>query len=80
MKRTYDSSSRTERRNDQVEILALAKGAKDHKGEVLVEVETDKVNDEIEPPGAGRLDETRAASRLMKVGAVVAVSTRKVRF
>ncbi|HEY1269456.1 MAG TPA: lipoyl domain-containing protein [Candidatus Binatia bacterium] len=47
---------------DQVKILRWLKqtGERVEKGEPLLEVETDKVNVEIEAPGAGRLVEIRA--------------------
>lgn len=44
------------------------------KGEALLEVETDKVNVEIESPGDGRLSEINAREGdFVKFGAVVAV-------
>jgi pyruvate/2-oxoglutarate dehydrogenase complex dihydrolipoamide acyltransferase (E2) component len=48
--------------SDEVKILRWLKpkGAKVRKGEALLEVETDKVNVEIEAPEDGLLDETTA--------------------
>jgi 2-oxoglutarate dehydrogenase E2 component (dihydrolipoamide succinyltransferase) len=44
------------------------------KGEALLEVETDKVNVEIESPGDGQLAEIKAQEgEFVKFGAVVAV-------
>jgi pyruvate/2-oxoglutarate dehydrogenase complex dihydrolipoamide acyltransferase (E2) component len=47
---------------DEVKILRWlkAKGDMVKKGEPLLEVETDKVNVEIEAPGSGLLSEVRA--------------------
>jgi pyruvate/2-oxoglutarate dehydrogenase complex dihydrolipoamide acyltransferase (E2) component len=62
--------------SDEVRILRWlkSKGATVQKGEALVEVETDKVNVEIEAPAAGQLDEIRAQEgEFVKFGAVVAV-------
>ena len=50
------------------------KGAKVRKGEALLEVETDKVNVEIESPADGRLEDINAREgEFVKFGAVVAV-------
>jgi 2-oxoglutarate dehydrogenase E2 component (dihydrolipoamide succinyltransferase) len=48
--------------SDQVKVLSWLKqtGERVEKGEPLLEVETDKVNVEIEAPDAGRLVEIRA--------------------
>ena len=48
--------------SDHVKILRWLKqtGERVEKGEPLLEVETDKVNVEIESPGAGRLVDIRA--------------------
>ena len=56
--------------SDEVRILRWlrAKGARVQKGEALVEVETDKVNVEIEAPDDGQLSEIKAQE-----GAIVAV-------
>lgn len=62
--------------SDEVRILRWlkSKGAQVQKGEALVEVETDKVNVEIEAPEGGQLDEIRAQEgEFVKFGAVVAV-------
>ncbi len=62
--------------SDEVRILRWlkTKGAKVQKGEVLLEVETDKVNVEIEAPEDGLLDEiTVQEGDFAKFGAVVAV-------
>ena len=50
------------------------KGAKVLKGEALLEVETDKVNVEVESPADGLLGQIKAAEGdFVKFGAVVAV-------
>jgi pyruvate/2-oxoglutarate dehydrogenase complex dihydrolipoamide acyltransferase (E2) component len=62
--------------SDEVRILRWlkAKGATVQKGEALLEVETDKVNVEIEAPDDGRLNEINAqAGDFVKFGAIVAV-------
>lgn len=62
--------------SDEVRILRWLKerGAKVQKGEALLEVETDKVNVEIEAPDDGRLTEINAEEGdFVKFGAVVAV-------
>jgi 2-oxoglutarate dehydrogenase E2 component (dihydrolipoamide succinyltransferase) len=62
--------------SDEVRILRWikTKGAKVQKGEALLEVETDKVNVEIESPDDGQLEEINAQEgELVKFGAVVAV-------
>ena len=62
--------------SDEVRILhwLKAKGARVQKGEALVEVETDKVNIEIEAPDDGQLNEIKAQEGdFVKFGAVVAV-------
>jgi pyruvate/2-oxoglutarate dehydrogenase complex dihydrolipoamide acyltransferase (E2) component len=62
--------------SDQVRILRWLKerGAKVQKGEALLEVETDKVNVEIESPTDGLLGQINAAEGdFVKFGAVVAV-------
>ena len=62
--------------SDEVRILRWikAKGARVQKGEALLEVETDKVNVEIESPDEGQLEEVRAQEGdFVKFGAVVAV-------
>jgi 2-oxoglutarate dehydrogenase E2 component (dihydrolipoamide succinyltransferase) len=62
--------------SDEVRILRWlkAKGAKVQKGEALLEVETDKVNVEIESPDYGELEEINAREGdFVKFGAVVAV-------
>jgi 2-oxoglutarate dehydrogenase E2 component (dihydrolipoamide succinyltransferase) len=61
---------------DEVRILRWLKekGAQVQKGEALLEVETDKVNVEIESPADGLLGQINAAEGdLVKFGAVVAV-------
>ena len=61
---------------DEVRILRWLKekGAKVQKGEALLEVETDKVNVEIESPADGLLGRINAAEGdFVKFGAVVAV-------
>jgi len=62
--------------SDEVRILRWLKerGAKVQKGDALLEVETDKVNVEIEAPDDGQLTEVHAqAGDFVKFGAVVAV-------
>ena len=62
--------------SDEVRILRWIKppGADVKKGEALLEVETDKVNVEIETPDDGRLNEISAKEGdFVKFGAVVAV-------
>jgi pyruvate/2-oxoglutarate dehydrogenase complex dihydrolipoamide acyltransferase (E2) component len=62
--------------SDEVRILRWlkAQGAKVRKGEALLEVETDKVNVEIESPDDGQLEEISAQEGdFVKFGAVVAV-------
>ncbi len=62
--------------SDEVRILRWLKerGAKVQKGDALLEVETDKVNVEIEAPEDGELSEINAREGdFVKFGAVVAV-------
>jgi pyruvate/2-oxoglutarate dehydrogenase complex dihydrolipoamide acyltransferase (E2) component len=62
--------------SDEVRILRWlkAEGAQVQKGEALLEVETDKVNVEIESPDDGQLEEINAQEgEFVKFGAVVAV-------
>jgi pyruvate/2-oxoglutarate dehydrogenase complex dihydrolipoamide acyltransferase (E2) component len=62
--------------SDEVRILRWIKtqGASVYKGEALLEVETDKVNVEIEAPDDGLLNEISAREGdYVKFGAVVAV-------
>lgn len=62
--------------SDEVRILRWIKppGASVQKGEALLEVETDKVNVEIESPEDGQLEEIHAQEgEFVKFGAVVAV-------
>jgi 2-oxoglutarate dehydrogenase E2 component (dihydrolipoamide succinyltransferase) len=62
--------------SDEVKILRWLKnpGAQVKKGEGLLEVETDKVNVEIEAPDDGLLQEIRAqAGDSVKFSSVVAV-------
>jgi pyruvate/2-oxoglutarate dehydrogenase complex dihydrolipoamide acyltransferase (E2) component len=62
--------------SDEVKILRWLKRKGDvvKKGEALLEVETDKVNVEIEAPNSGRLSEIHvAAGQVAKFNAVVAV-------
>jgi pyruvate/2-oxoglutarate dehydrogenase complex dihydrolipoamide acyltransferase (E2) component len=62
--------------SDEVRILRWikAQGASVQKGEALLEVETDKVNVEIESPDDGQLEEISAQEgEFVKFGAVVAV-------
>jgi pyruvate/2-oxoglutarate dehydrogenase complex dihydrolipoamide acyltransferase (E2) component len=62
--------------SDEVRVLRWLKerGAAVRKGEALLEVETDKVNVEIEAPDDGRLTEVNVKEGdFVKFGAVVAV-------
>ena len=62
--------------SDEVRILRWlkAEGAQVQKGEALLEVETDKVNVEIESPDDGQLEEINAQEgEFVKFGVVVAV-------
>jgi 2-oxoglutarate dehydrogenase E2 component (dihydrolipoamide succinyltransferase) len=62
--------------SDEVRILRWLKteGAKERKGEALLEVETYKVNVEIESPEDGQLEEISAQEGdFVKFGIVVAV-------
>ena len=62
--------------SDEVRILRWLKveGAQVRKGEALLEVETDKVNVEIESPDDGQLEQINAREgEFVKFGAVVAV-------
>jgi len=62
--------------SDEVRILRWLKtqGTKVQKGEALLEVETDKVNVEIEAPDEGELTQISAQEGdFVKFGAVVAV-------
>jgi pyruvate dehydrogenase E2 component (dihydrolipoyllysine-residue acetyltransferase) len=62
--------------SDEVRILRWLKteGAKVQKGEALLEVETDKVNVEIEAPEEGELGEISAREGdFVKFGTTVAV-------
>ena len=62
--------------SDEVRILRWlkAEGAQVRKGEALLEVETDKVNVEIESPDDGQLEQINAREGdFVKFGAVVAV-------
>ena len=62
--------------SDEVRILRWLKepGAQVKKGDGLLEVETDKVNVEIEAPDDGRLKEIKAqAGDTVKFSAVVAI-------
>ncbi|MGH7797644.1 MAG: lipoyl domain-containing protein [Candidatus Binatia bacterium] len=62
--------------SDEVRILRWikTKGARVQKGEALLEVETDKVNVEIESPDDGQLEQINAQEGdFVKFGAVVAV-------
>jgi pyruvate dehydrogenase E2 component (dihydrolipoamide acetyltransferase)/2-oxoglutarate dehydrogenase E2 component (dihydrolipoamide succinyltransferase) len=62
--------------SDEVRILRWIKspGETVKKGEALLEVETDKVNVEVEAPDDGRLSSISAnAGDFVKFGAVVAV-------
>jgi pyruvate/2-oxoglutarate dehydrogenase complex dihydrolipoamide acyltransferase (E2) component len=61
--------------SDEVRILRWLKkqGDKVHKGEAIVEVETDKVNVEVEAPEDGLLSHIYAEEgEFIKFGAVVA--------
>jgi len=65
--------------SDEVRILRWIKppGSTVKKGEALLEVETDKVNVEIEAPVDGILGEVRAKQEdFVKFGTVVAVIDR----
>ena len=62
--------------SDEVRILRWLKHEGDsvHKGEALLEVETDKVNVEVEAPDDGQLGEIGAKEGdFVKFGAIVAV-------
>jgi pyruvate/2-oxoglutarate dehydrogenase complex dihydrolipoamide acyltransferase (E2) component len=62
--------------SDEVRILRWLKpdGAKVRKGEALLEVETDKVNVEIESPEDGELKEIMAREGdFVKFGSIVAL-------
>jgi pyruvate/2-oxoglutarate dehydrogenase complex dihydrolipoamide acyltransferase (E2) component len=62
--------------SDEVRVLRWIKnqGEQVQKGEALLEVETDKVNVEIEAPGDGLLAEIKVREgEFVKFGAVVAV-------
>jgi pyruvate/2-oxoglutarate dehydrogenase complex dihydrolipoamide acyltransferase (E2) component len=62
--------------SDEVRIVRWLKTPGTHvkKGEGLLEVETDKVNVEIEAPEEGLLSETRAETgAAVKFGSVVAI-------
>jgi pyruvate/2-oxoglutarate dehydrogenase complex dihydrolipoamide acyltransferase (E2) component len=62
--------------SDEVRILRWLKceGTKVQKGDALLEVETDKVNVEIEAPDAGLVTEIKAQEGdFVKFGSVVAV-------
>jgi pyruvate/2-oxoglutarate dehydrogenase complex dihydrolipoamide acyltransferase (E2) component len=62
--------------SDEVRVLRWLKekGTTVRKGEALLEVETDKVNVEIEAPDDGRLTEVNVKEGdFVKFGAVVAV-------
>ncbi len=54
--------------SDEVRILRWLKtpGTEVKKGEALLEVETDKVNVEIEAPDDGRLDPNQRAGRRLR--------------
>ena len=61
--------------SDEVRVLRWLKkqGDEVHKGEAIVEVETDKVNVEVEAPEDGLLSEIYAQEgEFIKFGAVVA--------
>lgn len=61
--------------SDEVRVLRWLKkqGDEVHKGEAIVEVETDKVNVEVEAPEDGLLSEIYAREgEFIKFGAVVA--------
>lgn len=62
--------------SDEVKILRWLKrmGESVQKGDALLEVETDKVNVEIEAPESGLLEEIRAAEgQVVKFNSVVAI-------
>lgn len=62
--------------SDEVKILRWIRqvGASVQKGEALLEVETDKVNVEIEAPDAGLLSEIRAKEgEVVSFNSVVAI-------
>ena len=62
--------------SDEVRVLRWlkAEGAKVQKGEALLEVETDKVNVEIESPDDGQIEGISAKEGdFVKFGAIVAV-------
>ena len=62
--------------SDEVKVLRWLKepGSEVKKGEGILEVETDKVNVEIESPDDGRLKEIKAqAGDFVKFGSIVAV-------
>ena len=62
--------------SDEVRILRWIKGQGESvkKGDALLEVETDKVNVEVEAPADGTLNQVSAnAGDFVKFGAVVAV-------
>jgi pyruvate/2-oxoglutarate dehydrogenase complex dihydrolipoamide acyltransferase (E2) component len=66
--------------SDEVRILRWLKtpGTEVKQGEALLEVETDKVNVEIEAPDDGRLTQISAQEGdFVKFGAVVAVIDRE---
>jgi pyruvate/2-oxoglutarate dehydrogenase complex dihydrolipoamide acyltransferase (E2) component len=66
--------------SDEVKILRWLKdrGAQVTKGEGLLEVETDKVNVEIEAPDDGLLQEIKAqAGDVVKFSSVVAIIEKK---
>jgi 2-oxoglutarate dehydrogenase E2 component (dihydrolipoamide succinyltransferase) len=66
--------------SDEVRILRWLKdpGAQVKKGEGLLEVETDKVNVEIEAPDDGLLEEIKAqAGDSVKFSSVVAIIEKK---
>jgi pyruvate/2-oxoglutarate dehydrogenase complex dihydrolipoamide acyltransferase (E2) component len=66
--------------SDEVKILRWLKdpGAQVKKGEGLLEVETDKVNVEIEAPDDGLLQEIRAqVGETVKFSSVVAIIEKK---
>ncbi len=62
--------------SDEVKILRWLKqmGESVQKGDALLEVETDKVNVEIEAPESGLLEEIRATEgQVVKFNSVVAI-------
>ena len=66
--------------SDEVKILRWLKqeGESVKKGEPLLEVETDKVNVEIEAPDSGRLSEVRAREgEVVSFSSVVAIIERE---